>query len=219
VTARRENDWLTQWILAPDRMLAEKNPIAIELLAQYNNLPMPNLGLTEPEVAAIIAYLDTQGWATAGTEPASAPVPASPKGDPAIGKNLFTGADRFRSGMAPCIACHSIAGIGALGGGTLGPDLTQSFTKYGGDDGMAAILANIPFPTMKAVFGDDLVLTPEEQADMRAFLEQASVAERPAETVWQLALLAAGGTVILLVVAHLVWRRRLGKVRRPMLTR
>ncbi len=150
---------------------------------------------------------------------AAPPTQTPPAGNADVGKNLFTGANRFQSGMAPCIACHSIAGIGALGGGTLGPDLTQSFTRYGGDNGMAAILANIPFPTMKAVFGEDLVLNQEEQAEVRAFLEQASVAQRPTEAVWQLTGLAIVGVAIFLGLSHLVWRRRIHKVRQPMVTR
>ncbi|MFN3338009.1 MAG: hypothetical protein ACK42I_10985, partial [Thermomicrobium sp.] len=47
-----------------------------------------------------------------------------PPGDPIRGKELFTGVLRFENGGPPCQACHSIGGIGALGGGQLGPDLT-----------------------------------------------------------------------------------------------
>ena len=153
---------------------------------------------------------------------AAPPTQAPPAGDAAVGKNLFTGTSRFQSGMAPCIACHSIAGIGALGGGTLGPDLTDTYTRYGGDAGMTAILTNIPFPTMIAVFGDDLVLTPQEQADVKAFLEQAStvgLGQRPAEAIWQLTGLALVGVVILLGLSHLIWRRRIHKIRQPMVAR
>lgn len=57
VTARRDQAWLRRWIAQPDRMLAEKDPIATELLQKYKNLPMPNLNLTAEQVEALLAYM------------------------------------------------------------------------------------------------------------------------------------------------------------------
>lgn len=68
ITVRRERDWLTRWIKAPDKVLAEGDPIATQLLQEFNNLPMPNLGLTDAQVQALIAYLE------ATQTPAAAPM-------------------------------------------------------------------------------------------------------------------------------------------------
>jgi nitrite reductase (NO-forming) len=57
VTQQRDPDWLARWITEPDMMLAEGDPIATELLAEHNNVPMPNLQLTSEEVDNVIAYL------------------------------------------------------------------------------------------------------------------------------------------------------------------
>jgi len=57
VTERRDPQWLTRWIREPDKMLAEKDPIALELFARYRGLPMPNLGLNESDAAALIEYM------------------------------------------------------------------------------------------------------------------------------------------------------------------
>ncbi len=57
VTQERDHDWLARWISEPDVVLAEGDPIATELLAEYNNVPMPNLQLTADEVNNLIAYL------------------------------------------------------------------------------------------------------------------------------------------------------------------
>jgi mono/diheme cytochrome c family protein len=66
VTQRRDREWLRQWILVPDKMLAEGDPIATQLLQEYNNVPMPDLGLTDQQGEAIIAYLKTvEGTAVA----------------------------------------------------------------------------------------------------------------------------------------------------------
>lgn len=56
VTKRRDKAWLTRWLKTPDRMLAEKDPIATELFNQYKKLPMPNLRLTDAE--ALIKYME-----------------------------------------------------------------------------------------------------------------------------------------------------------------
>ena len=60
VTQVRDRAWLTRFIQKPDAMLAEKDPIATELYARYKQLPMPNQGLNDTEVAALIGYLETR---------------------------------------------------------------------------------------------------------------------------------------------------------------
>ncbi|MGE5442994.1 MAG: c-type cytochrome [Ignavibacteriales bacterium] len=55
VTQRRSEEWLKKWIKSPDTMVFT-DPTAKELLKQYLT-PMPNLGLTDDEVNALISYL------------------------------------------------------------------------------------------------------------------------------------------------------------------
>ncbi len=57
VTTRREESWLKRQIKEPDRMIAEKDPIVMELLKESKNVPMVPLGLNDAEVEAVIAYL------------------------------------------------------------------------------------------------------------------------------------------------------------------
>jgi cytochrome c2 len=206
VTDRRPRDWLEQWIAAPDAMIAKKDPTATELLHQNHDVPMPNLGLSSSDVTAVLAFL--QG-ATSTPAPAgqAANAPAV-KGDPEAGKELFTGLTRFANGGPPCMACHSVGGIGALGGGQLGPDLTEVASRYGGPTGLDAFVAGTPTPTMKAVWSPH-PLTTEERANVVSFLGQAGVTQRPAQAIWQLAGLAGLGLVILLAIAGLNWRNRL----------
>ena len=126
---------------------------------------------------------------------------------PSAGKDLFTGATQFTNGGPSCLSCHSIAGIGSLGGGALGPDLTGAYVKYGGDKGMAAVLASLPFPTMQPIF-KGRSLTPAEQADLLAFLNQASHAQRPGGAIWKLVLLGLAAAGLGLALAFVIWRRR-----------
>jgi len=217
VTQRQEKAWLLSWIQAPDKMLAAGDPIATQLLKEYNNLPMPNLGLNETQVASLVAYLEgiDAGTIAAPVLPTAAAVP---EGNSVVGKELFTGVSRFQNGGPPCMGCHSIGGLGALGGGALGPDLTPAYDKYGGAAGLIGFLGAPPTATMSAVWGRQ-PLTPAEQADLMAFLQSATATERPVEALVPLTVLAIVGALILIVAAQLYWRKRLVSVRRAMVTR
>ena len=57
VTARRSHAWLVRWLKEPDKMIAEKDPIAVALKKQYRNLPMPNLGLSGVDAEALIEHM------------------------------------------------------------------------------------------------------------------------------------------------------------------
>ncbi|QQZ38556.1 SCO family protein [Pseudomonas sp. SK2] len=60
VTRQRDPRWLARWLKEPDRMLAEKDPLALLLYEQYNRLAMPNMRLGEAEVDAVLAYLEEE---------------------------------------------------------------------------------------------------------------------------------------------------------------
>lgn len=215
ITARRDRAFLEAFIATPDKVLASGDPVAKSLLEQYK-VPMPNLGLSPAEVDALIAFLETT--AAAGEEPAEPAPSQAPAGDAARGKSLFTGSERFEAGGAPCLSCHSIAGIGRLGGGKVGPDLTRAYTKYGGPEGTASILRTLPFPTMQPIYRNRSLTAPE-QADLLVFLAQASRAERPGSSLWILVLIAVGGAAALFALTFLVWRKRALAVRRSLVTK
>jgi len=216
VTQQRPRDWLEKWITAPDKVLASKDEYAVNLLHKYHDVQMPSLGLSTSDVDNILAFLASPDAAAASgpaPQPANAPVA---KGNPEIGKDLFTGVLRFANGGPPCMACHSVSGIGALGGGQLGPDLTEVVKRYGGASAVDAFVAGTPTPTMKAVWGQRPLST-EDRANVVSFLAQAEVSQRPAQAIWQLAGLAALGVVILLAIAAFNWKHRLRfGVRGPM---
>ena len=60
VTHRRERAWLARYVMVPDQMRAEHDPIATALSAQSPHVLMPNLGLGEGDVAALLTYLEAQ---------------------------------------------------------------------------------------------------------------------------------------------------------------
>ncbi len=213
VVGQRDRAWLTRWLAEPDKMLAEGDPIATAQLKKYKNVPMPNQALTPAQVTALLAYLETAPPLSAAAAPAPVSLAASRPGDPLVGKNLFTGVSPLQNSGPACLACHNVAGAGALGGGALGPNLTLAFNKYG-DAGLASLLATLPFPTMNPIYGSR-PLAAQEQADLKAFL-QTTVTEQPSQALGWLVALALGGTGGLLALAQVIWRRRLTGVRRPL---
>ena len=63
VTSVRDRAWLRRFIKTPDDMLAEKDPIAMQLYAKYNQVRMPNLRLGDGDVETLIGYLEAQSAA------------------------------------------------------------------------------------------------------------------------------------------------------------
>lgn len=61
VVQMRDRAWLARWIAEPEKMLREKDPIAMGMMAKYNNLPMPNMRLNNYEVDRLIEYMDKEG--------------------------------------------------------------------------------------------------------------------------------------------------------------
>jgi mono/diheme cytochrome c family protein len=204
VTQQRDVNWIKAFITAPDQVIASGDPVATQLVAQYK-IKMPNLGLTATDVDALLAYLSNP---TAGSAALTGAAPALPKGDPQRGKAIFEGATALQNGGTHCIACHTVAGISTLGGGSLGPDLTHILTRLG-RPGLASALETLPFPTMQGVFLNRL-LTPTEQGDLLAFFVQADKTPAPsAAQSMQWFLLAAGvGVLVLFLVMALYWPRQ-----------
>lgn len=60
VGAKRDRAWLERWLAEPDKMLAEKDPLATALYMQWNEIPMPNLRLSESDVTKILGYIDQE---------------------------------------------------------------------------------------------------------------------------------------------------------------
>ena len=60
VAERRDKDWLMRFLMAPEKMRAQKDPLTMQLMAQYNNIKMPSLGLKEPDVEDVLTFIEAQ---------------------------------------------------------------------------------------------------------------------------------------------------------------
>ena len=213
VTAVRDHAWLTRFISTPDRVLASGDPIAKQLLKEYGGVAMPNLGLNQTQVDELIVYLAETGPRKKSEPPVAATIAAA--GDPQRGTAFFTGAISFQRGGAPCMSCHTVSAVAPLGSGSLGPDLTGIHGRLG-EAGLASILATLPFPTMRPLY-QSRPLTQAEREDLAALFRIA--AGRPAvNTTPRICAIAIAGCVLLLLLAGVVWRKRLRSVRRTFVT-
>jgi mono/diheme cytochrome c family protein len=216
VTSRRDREWLIKFITTPDQIIARGDPLAKQLLEEYNGILMPNMGLSDADADDILSYIE----ARSGGEP-SAPIKEPEptlfvtRGDASMGRSIFTGAIPLENGGASCVSCHDISGIGALGGGTLARSLDGAYDRLG-DQGLASIMKTAPFPIMLSIYGKQ-PLNDDEIADLVTFLHASSVNQEaaPSQSLYFVIL----GTVGLLLIAgifQLLWRGRLSGVRQSL---
>jgi hypothetical protein len=205
-----------EWLQVPDEMLDRGDPLATELLAEWNNIRMPNLSITREEAADILAFIELESGGAVEPQTVDEPVLISIEGSAQVGENLFVGATQLQNGGPACISCHGLADVGILGGGTLGPDLTNVAGRFG-EAGLTAALQGLPFPSMAGIFSDQ-PLTEEEVAHLGAlFIETDSQASIAMD--YKFAAVGLGGTVVLILLSQLIWNKRLRGVRKPLVGR
>lgn len=67
VTERRQQAWLAAFIQTPNKVLAEKDQIALALAAKFPGVRMPNLKLSDTDVADLISYIGAQNASLEGS--------------------------------------------------------------------------------------------------------------------------------------------------------
>lgn len=223
ITTHRDTDWLISFITAPDKLIAEGDPIAKEIVQEYGLL-MPNLGLTDDDAIAVLAYIESQSSESKPIHthtPAQTITPtpelitATVTSDAGTGRDLFTGKLALKNGGPACFSCHNVSSVGIIGGGTVGKDLTTAYSTFS-EAGITSMLKTTPFPMMKEIYTAK-PLTDEEIGSVLAFLKES--ASTPSATSQNPSLFfIIGGAGALLIVGALqwLWRGRLAGVRRQL---
>lgn len=75
VTKRRSEQWLLRMITAPESLIAEGDPTVTALVRQFNQIVMPNLGLSETEARAVLEHIAAVSAAPGAAPRAQAPMP------------------------------------------------------------------------------------------------------------------------------------------------
>jgi cytochrome oxidase Cu insertion factor (SCO1/SenC/PrrC family)/cytochrome c2 len=57
ISERRDPKWLSRFMIEPNKMRFEKDPLAMELLKKFKGIKMPNLGLKQEDVDDLLNYI------------------------------------------------------------------------------------------------------------------------------------------------------------------
>lgn len=209
VTERREHQWLIDFINNPGKMVAAGDPIAVQLLAKFNNLLMPALRLETGQMEALLVYLaHPEEVVHHAQQPAIEAI-----GNAARGEQLYVGLQAMINGGSACIACHALAGLGSAGDAHYGPDLTTMYINYEAE-GVLSLLESLPFPSMEPIYATR-PLTLEERHDLTAFFAQEAGQQSPPPKSLIGPLLL--GVIIVFAIVALLGLRRLKGVRQPLI--
>ena len=70
IGGKRNHEWLVRWLMEPDKMLEEQDPLAIALFAKYQNVAMPNLRLNLKEAELLLTYIGEESGRIKPSRPA-----------------------------------------------------------------------------------------------------------------------------------------------------
>lgn len=219
VHKRRDREWIISFVKNPQAMIAKGDETAMKLLEEARGVVMPSFptmtrARAETLIDLIAAESALEQSAFKGVQLSDRPF--TPE-DVETGRRLFTGEQRLAGGAAPCISCHAVQGIGGLGGGTLAPDLTTVFERYENRTVLASWLTAPATPTMQSMFST-VPLTQDEVLALTAYFEntlQRNPAD-PSASRLNFLLIGLGGTVLILGLFDVLWKKRLRSVRRAL---
>lgn len=215
VEDRAKRDWLVRFMVDPPAMIASGDPYAKKILAENGNIPMPKVaGMTRDRAKRLLDLIKAESKLErsqfAGVSLSDRPFTAE---DVALGRALFSGEQRMSNGAPACASCHSIAGQSGLGGGLLGPDLTDAFSRLNGRKALGAWLGNPGTPTMAPVF-KTAPIDKDEILPLLAYLKSAAESGETAQSPGiEFLILGIAGAVGALLLCDALWRRRFTGVR------
>jgi hypothetical protein len=203
---------LIRFIQESQTIVQSGDPVAVELFNKFRQKKMPDQDLSEADVLQLLEFIKGGGGPAKTSENKSA-LKATPN-DIELGRSLFSGSMRLSKGGPSCISCHTAGQLQYLGGGSLGPDLTQAYSNYN-DTGLSKVLTKITFPTMAEIYAAK-PLTNDEVFQIKAFLYSVDKAG-PVTAGYQKKFIFLGilGLFVGLGVIDFSWRSRRRKSSRP----
>jgi mono/diheme cytochrome c family protein len=216
---RKERQWLSQFVTDPKAKLDAGDAYAMQLKEEARGAIMPTFPSMSPARAeALLDLIDAESKLAksqfVGVQLSDRPFTPA---DVERGHSIFTGMIRLKNGGPACLSCHTVNGLGGLGGGQLGPDLTTVFERYGGRKTLGTWLSAPATPTMGATFSG-ASLDPDEVLAMTAFF-QSTLQRAPEDgstARLNFLLIGLGGAVLGLALFDAAWHKRFRMVRRLM---
>lgn len=222
VSERRDRDWLLRFVVDPKGMIDGGDAYAQQLLADARGVYMPAVpGMSKELAGKLLDLIEAESKLEksrfAGTQVSERPL--TPR-DIERGRDLFVGRVALTGGAPACLACHTTSSAAGLGGGRLGPDLTDVYARLEGRKALGAWLSSPPSPTMQPIFREQR-LEGEEVLALIAYLKDEAEHAREREGVSPVLFLvsSAGFCALVLIAFDFAWRNRYRAVRRPLLHR
>lgn len=222
--AGKDRDWLIAYIQDPQRMINSGDEYAAQLLQEARGVVMPKIvGLDAEKTEFLIDLIEAESQLEESQFKGSA-VSSEPftSKDVERGLALFTGREKLKGGSAMCMSCHRMPGVGGLGGGNLGPDLTRVYEEgqftTGGRATLSAWLGAPATPTMQSLLKDK-PLEPDEIHAIVALMENRAAKSQPrpvGAALVSFAILGLLGSTLFLFVFDSLWKNRLVSVRRAL---
>lgn len=222
VAQRKDAEWLKSYILNPQAKMDAGDPYALQLLEESRGVVMPTIGALTPDRVQYLLELIEAESALEESQFRGLQISNEPftQADVERGFAIFTGRRKLKNGGPACYSCHSVPGIGGLGGGSLatqGANLTRIYERLAGRTVLSAWLVAPATPTMQAVFGDTPIDSDEIHALVALFEDSAQQGDAGrSSSRLSFALLGIGGAVLVLVLFEVIWTGRFIAVRRPL---
>ena len=219
VSERKDREWLIGFMMDPKSYIDRGDPYAIKIFEESRKVPMPVLpGMTRERCENLLDLIEAESQLEEsqfkGLQISDKPFTAA---DRSLGRDIFVGKQPLEAGGAACISCHSMHDIAALGGGRLGPDLTNIYERLKGRKALSAWLVAPGTETMQPIFKKHPMSGDEIHA-LAAYFE-ASAGESPAQPASsRVAFLLTGllGAAALVFGFDAIWKRRFHSVRQPL---
>lgn len=219
VSQRKDRAWLTKFLLDPKGTIESGDPYAAQLQQEARGVVMPTVsGMSKERAEALLDLIDAESKLEK-SQFVGLQIPDGPfsEADIARGRDIFLGKIKLVNTGPSCVSCHTTIGLGGLGGGRLGPDLSKVYERLENRKTLGSWLLAPPTTTMQPVFRDH-PLEADEILPLVAFFEDR--AQRGGEDTsparLNFFLIGLGGTVLALVGFDLAWRKRFRAVRRPL---
>lgn len=217
VTKRQDRQWLARFLMNPRSVIDSGDPYAKKLFEESRNVPMPTPpGITNERAEKLLDLIEAESLLEEskfkGLQISTAPFTDA---DRVRGKDIFLGPHRLEAGGTACVSCHGMHDTPALGGGRLGPDLTNVYERLKGRAALSAWLMAPGTETMQPIFRNHPLSADEIHALVAYF--ESTAAERPANSSTdQVAFLLSGlvGAVLGVFFLDALWKRRFQSVRR-----